>query len=271
MGLLFACMISRADLLGDALLEERQALDVSLPKAADGWGAGFYQSGEALHRKLPQPLQGEMSWSGVLDGVRSHVTIAHVREATVGDRRADNTQPFRMRQWLFAHVGEMAGHATLRERMLASLPDFLRRNIRGQTDSELLFHVVLSFLHDSGNLDSVDVTDAAVVSALRGAVTLADRYAREVGATPGSLTMALTNGRQLYALRRGSPLCMVRRDRLSLRESDTPSANKTSAQSVRYVVVASYRGEQAPPGYRALEEGEVVCVDRDLHVTQHAL
>ena len=58
MGLLLACMISRADLLGEALLEEREALDASLPKAADGWGAGFYQAGEALHRKLPQPIDG---------------------------------------------------------------------------------------------------------------------------------------------------------------------------------------------------------------------
>jgi len=268
MGLLYACMISRADLLGDALLEEREALDASLPKAADGWGAGFYQSGEALHRKLPQPIEGPMAWSGVLDGVRSHVVLAHVREATVGDRRAENTQPFRMRQWLFAHVGEMAGYAALRERMIASLPDFLRRNIRGQTDSELLFHVLLSFLHDGGHLDSVDVSDSAVVSALRSTVTLSDRYAREVGATPGSLTLGLTNGRQLYVMRRGSPLCIAQRDRLSQRDSDAP---KASAQSVRYVVVASYRGTTAPAGYRDVNEGEVVCIDRDLRVTQHGL
>src|SRR5262245_11709174 len=176
MGLLLACMISRADLLGEALLEERELLDTSLPRAADGWGAGFYQAGEALHRKLPQPIDGQIEWAGVLDGVRSHVVIAHVREATVGDRRADNTQPFRMRQWLFAHVGEIAGFGALRERLMESLPDFLRRNLRGQTDSELLFHLILSFLHDSGHLDSVDANDTAVFGALRGAVTLIDRY-----------------------------------------------------------------------------------------------
>jgi glutamine amidotransferase len=271
MGLLFASMISRPDLLGEALLEERDVLDVSLPKAADGWGAGFYQAGEALHRKLPQPIEGQIEWGGVLDGVRSHVVIAHVREATVGDRRADNTQPFRMRHWLFAHVGEMAGYAAIRERMIESLPDFLRRNIRGQTDSEVLFHVVLSFLHDSGNIDSVDVADAAVVGALRGAVTLADRYAHELEATPGSLTMALTNGRQLYVLRRGSPLCLVQRDRLSHRGSDPLDPKHAAQQAVRYVMVASYRGQNAPTGYRELAEGEVVCIDRDLRVTSQTL
>jgi len=272
MGMLLASMISRADLLGEALLEERGALDASLPKAADGWGAGFYQSGEALHRKLPQPIDGQIEWAGVLDGIRSHVVIAHVREATVGDRRADNTQPFRMRQWLFAHVGEVAGFGALRERLMASLPDFLRRNIRGQTDSELLFHALLSFLHDSGHLDNVDINDAAVVGALRSTVTLIDRFAREVGATPSSLTLALTNGRQLYALRRGSPLCLVQRDSLAPRRSgsDPVDVKQTTQQSVRYVLVASYR-DQLPPGYREVAEGEVISVDRDLCVSRQTL
>ncbi|MFI5306939.1 MAG: class II glutamine amidotransferase [Polyangiales bacterium] len=271
MGLLFTCMISRPDLLGEALREEREALEVTLPKAADGWGAGFYQAGEALHRKLPQPLEGQIAWSGVLEGVRSHVVIAHVREATVGDRKADNTQPFRMRQWLFAHVGEIAGHAAMRDRMLASLPDFLQRNIRGQTDSEVLFHVVLSFLHDGGHLDAVDVSDAAVVGALRGAVTLCDSYTREVGAAPGSLTMALTNGRQLYVMRRGSPLCMAQRDRLPANEGATPSDKHAPPQAVRYVIVASYQGKTVPTDFREVAEGEVVCIDRDLRVNRQSL
>jgi predicted glutamine amidotransferase len=271
MGLLLACMISRPDLLGAALLEEREAIDGSLPVAADGWGAGFYQSGEALHRKLPQPIEGHITWGAVLDGLRSHVTVAHVREATIGDRRADNTQPFRMRQWLFAHVGEIAGYDATRARMLESLPDFLRRNIRGQTDSELFFHLTLSFLHDSGQLDAVDVPDAAVVSGLRSAVALTDRYSREVGATPGSLTMALTNGRQLYLMRRGSPLCIASRDRLPQRGNEMMGAKAGAHQAARYVMAVSYRGPTPPTGYTALVDSEVVSVDRDLQVVQHRL
>ena len=272
MGHLLACTISRADLLGDALLEERDALRVALSAPADGWGAGFYQAGEALHRKLPQPVDGSVDWSAVLDGIRSHIAIAHVREATVGDRRADNTQPFRLRQWLFAHAGQIAGYAAVREPLLESLPDFLRRSVRGQTDSELLFLVVLSFLHDAGQLDNVDVPDAAVVNALRSSVALVDRHSQQVGAAPGSLTLALTNGRQLWAMRRGSPLCLVQRDRLSRRGSSPEGAGGEAPLSARYVIVASCHAERgAPSGYRALADGEVVSVDRDLRVSSHAL
>ena len=87
--------------------------------------------------------------------------------------------------------------------------------------------------------------------------------------------MALTNGRQLYAMRRGSPLCIVQRDRLARRGSAPGSAaastNSDAPLSARYVIVASCDGERLSMGYRALAEGEVVAVDRDLNVSSHKL
>ncbi|MDH5672787.1 MAG: class II glutamine amidotransferase [Myxococcales bacterium] len=268
MGLLLACMINRAELLGRALLEESEALHTGLPGGADGCGAGFYQAGEVLHRKRPRPIEGELDWAGVLDGIRSHLTIAHVRTARVADRRAENTQPFRMRQWLFAHVGEIPGFAAIRAQLLESLPDFLRRNIRGNTDSEVLFHVVLSFLHDAGQLDANDVDQSVVVGALRSSLTLVDRHTREVGAAPSGATLALTDGRQLYALRRGSALSLIERDRLPARGSESPGGQ---AADVRYVLIASAAEGPPAPGYRSIQEGEVLCVDRNLTVTSQHL
>jgi len=271
MGLLLACSITRADLLGEAIREESEALDAAMPARADGSGVGFYQAGEVLHRKRPQTSHDKLSWGDVLEDIRSDIAIAHIREATVGDGRAENTQPFRMRQWLFAHVGSLAGESAIREPLLESLPDFLRRNIRGQTDSELLFHVVLSFLHDSGHLDGVDVAHAAVLSALRSALTLVDRHGREVGAPPEGLALALTNGRQLYALRRGLPLAIAERSRLPRRDSDKPGGRAGHDYGARYVIVATCKPGQPPTDYRELADGEVICVDRDLQVTSASL
>ena len=150
--------------------------------------------------------------------------------ADVGPRRADNNHPFRMRQWLFAHAGMVEGFAAIQPRLLESMPDFLRRNLRGDTDSEHVFHVFLSFLHDAGQLDSMDVSDQAVLAALRSAITLIDRLVSEVGAPKRNLDLVLTNGRQLYALRRGTPIRSGngRRGRRSRR----PHAPRTSLQPV---------------------------------------
>ncbi len=269
MGALLACMTTRADLLADAVTEESSALAPCMPREADGWGVGFYQAGEVLHRKRPQTIREPISFASVVEDIRSHLSIAHVREATVGDGRADNTQPFRMRQWLFAHVGSLAGQEARRERLAQNLPDFLRRNMRGQTDSELLFHIVLSFLHESGQIDNVDVAHPVIVSALRAAAALVDRELE--GEESSSLTLALTNGRQLYALQRGLPLAWAERDGLPRRDSDRPGERRPERIEVRYTAVASCGRDAAPTGYQKLSDGDIVCIDRDLKLSLERL
>ena len=259
-------MINRADLLGEAVAEENEVLCKTPISQADGWGVGFYQGGEVLHKKRPKTLDAPIDWSEVTDGIRSHIAIAQVRKATSGDQRAANTHPFRMRQWLFAHVGEINGYDAIRTRLTDSLPDFLQRNVRGETDSEQLCHLILSFLHDAGQLDAPEATDQAVVGALRSSVKLVDAFASEVGAPPGTLNLLLTNGRQLYALRRGRPMAIIVRDRLPKRQ-----AEGRGATDVRYTLIATTEDDSVPPGYKPIEEGQVVAISRDLEVTSHAL
>jgi glutamine amidotransferase len=263
-------MINRADLLGAALLEEQDALRAGLPDGAGGCGAGFYQAGEVLLRKRPRPIDGKVDWAGVLDGVRSDLVVAHVRDPEQTGGSADDTQPFRMRQWLMAHVGEIAAADAMRERLLSSLPDFVRRNLRSDSDSELLFHVLLSFLHDGGQLVTLDASDTAVVSALRSTAMLMERHARELGAPAPGLTLALENGRQLFVMRHGAPLWIVERERLADRDRDAPR-NGTPAGAMHYVLVTSGTDGEPPPDYRALDEGEVVCIDRQLHAHSETL
>lgn len=272
MGHIIACMINRADLLADAVGAEQDAIGTPPPIAHDGWGVGFYQADEVLHKKHPQPdpANEPPRWSNIVRGIRSHVAIAHVRDANVGPRRADNNHPFRMRQWLFAHSGMVEGFSAIQARLLESMPDFLRRNIRGETDSEHVFHVFLAFLHDAGQLDSTDVADQAVLGALRSTLTLIDRLVSEVGAPRSNMDMVLTNGRQLYALRRGTPMVLVERDRLAFPDEKREHGQSSRpGATVRYVLIAS--SEQVPEAYSELADNEMISVDRDLHVTRHTL
>jgi glutamine amidotransferase len=276
MGHIIACMINRADLLEEAVRAEQDALGTPSQSEHDGWGVGFYQAGEVLHKKHPQTSSATLEWSSMLHGVRSHVAIAHVRDASVGSRRADNNHPFRMRQWLFAHAGAVNGFSAIQERLLASMPDFLRRNIRGDTDSEHVFHVFLSFLHDAGQLDAIDAADQSVLAALRSTVSLVDNLVAEIGAPKSDVNLVLTNGRQLYALRRGSPMIVVERDRLSTPDSTPPRAPRAfeeatrASDPVRYVLIAN-TAREAAPGQRAVADNRLIAVDRDLRVTEYSL
>lgn len=266
MGRLLGYMANRTDRLGDVLDEEREAIAPPDGFRPDAWGIGFYQGGEVLHKKRPRLDEEPIDWEKVARGVRSDVVVIHFRQATVGDFRADNTHPFRMGQWMFAHNGTVEGFAAIRARLLESLPDFLQRNIRGSTDSEHVFHVFLSFLHDSGQLDHPEPEVKTVRGALRSTVALIDRYCAEVGAPRSTLNLILTNGSNMYALRRSAPLYYVERTGL-------PSADRSPAKgagAVRYVLVFS-DGADAPAGYEAVSDSTLLVIDRNLLVTTSAL
>ncbi|MEM1416964.1 MAG: class II glutamine amidotransferase [Myxococcota bacterium] len=262
-------MANRDDRLGAALHQERAAIAVApATEGATGWGVGFYQNGEVLHRKRPQAPGGELDWGAVAGDLRSDCVILHVRQPTVGDFTTHDTHPFRLRRWLFAHTGTIDRFAAIRDAMAGSLPDFLMRNVRGKTDSELFFHVILSFLHDASQLDRTDVQPAAVVGALRSAVALVDRLGAEVQAEKAVLNLMLTNGRHLFALRRGEPLAWVERSGLHDPPPDF-SPGRGGPQSLRFVMLASGAVGDAPQ-WSELPEGAILEVDRNLATTVHA-
>src|SRR5215472_10722728 len=118
MARLFGLIGNRADLAGRVLALETEALRVKsahegrAPSFAGGplgWGVGFYQSGEVLMRRRPIDDRPEIDMAKNCADVRADVMIGHVRVATVGALRTENTHPFRYRQWLFAQTGTVPG------------------------------------------------------------------------------------------------------------------------------------------------------------------
>src|SRR3954467_13751463 len=179
MARLFGYVGNRADLGGKILELEREALKVLAKGTTLGWGIGFYQAGEVLLRRRPIDERTEIDVAALARDLRADVLIGHVRAATIGNLRTENTHPFRYRQWLFAHTGTVDGFSHLRDRLVESVPEFLLRNLRGDTDSELLFHLFLSFLHDAGNLGTGPVDPDATRAALRATLSLIDRLRAE--------------------------------------------------------------------------------------------
>jgi len=204
MARLFGFVGNRADLGAHVLEFESNALKVLAKGTTLSWGLGFYQAGEVLLRRRPIDDRSEIDVASLAKDLRTDVLVGHVRTATVGNLRTENTHPFRYRQWLFAHVGTVDGHATLRQRVSESLPDFLGRNVRGDTDSELLFHLFLSFLHDAGSLVDEPLDPSSTRAALRSTLSLVDRLCAEQGMTTGAMNLLVTDGEHMIALHAGA-------------------------------------------------------------------
>jgi len=262
-------MANRADRLADALYQERALFPARTPAGPTGWGVGFYQGGEVLHKKRPR-VEGEpLDWSRLVEGVRSDCVVLHLRQPTVGDFRSENTHPFRFKSWLFAHTGTIERFEALRPRLLESLPDFLQRSVRGATDSEIFFHLILAFLHDSGDLDTPEPSEPNVLSALRSAAKLVDRMTAEVGAPEAGLNCVLTNGQHMFAVSRGAPMVVVRREGLHELRPGISEPPGGPASSLRYAMIvggAADSGDGEP-----VASGQLVSVNHALDVAFHPL
>jgi predicted glutamine amidotransferase len=192
---------NRPDLGARVIELEGRALSVRRkPDVTPGWGVGFYQAGEILLKRRPIDERAEIRIVDLTRDVRADTLLAHVRLATVGAPRTENTHPFRYRQWLFASTGTVESFARLRGRLTEQLPTFLHRDVRGETDSELIFHLFLSFLHDVGELDRPAVEPRAARQALRGAISVVDGLCAEEGAPPTALNILVTNPEYLLAV-----------------------------------------------------------------------
>jgi glutamine amidotransferase len=200
MARLFGYVGNRADLGARVLELESKPLKVFAKGTTLGWGIGFYQAGEVLLRRRPIDERQEIDVANLAKDLRADVLIGHVRAATVGNLRTENTHPFRYRQWLFAHTGTINGYPRLRERLSESLPEFLRRNVRGDTDSELLFHLFLSFLHDAGDLGDAPVDPSATRKAMRSTLSLSERLRAEEGAAAQEMNLLVTDGEHMVAV-----------------------------------------------------------------------
>lgn len=231
-----------------------------------GWGLGFYQAGEVLLRRRPLDDRTEIDLAEAAEDVRADVLIGHVRHASVGALRTENTHPFRYRSWLWAQTGTISGFEQLRGRLLEAQPEFLRRNVRGETDSELFFHLFLSFLHDAGQLERAHTSPEAIFAALRASVALVDRLSAEEGHGPNGGDILVTDGERMVALHRnGTMLVRVLKGKADVEELVGEDSRKRaripSVESTHFTLIVS-EAEAPAQGFRALEGRSLVSLTR---------
>ncbi|PJB46103.1 MAG: hypothetical protein CO108_06250 [Deltaproteobacteria bacterium CG_4_9_14_3_um_filter_63_12] len=137
----------------------------------DGWGLGYYQDERALVRKQPARLMGRVNLATLAADVLSHSMVAHVRHGSEGTPPPQDMQPYRFRNWLFTHDGHVTRTPEGRAALLGLLPDFLQRNVRGQTDSELALHLFFEKLNKRTRIDRAIVPVPALFESMRETLT----------------------------------------------------------------------------------------------------
>ena len=179
-----------------SLIEQsrRHAPDMPLPNG-DGSGLGWYGRREvpALFRTTA-PAWGDENLLELATEITSGLFLAHVRAGTGAPVQQTNCHPFRFRNWLFAHNGYVNEYPRLRRELLLAVRPDLFDNIAGTTDSELMFHLALTF--------GLEDDPVAGLEAMAGFV---EEVAEGTGIPePLQMTVGLTDGVTLYAARYAS-------------------------------------------------------------------
>lgn len=173
----------------------------SLGDAADVVGVGAYEDSVVLLKRYGSGVPRSDLW----EAPETDVVLFHSQSASTASSFDENTQPFRLRQWLFAHAGEVDQAERVRERLLTMLPDFLQRATRGTTLSEAMFFLFLAQLRDLGRMEDPAVPAPLAAQLLLKTARTVEQVSSEVGGTSKStLNLAATNGRILAVARLGA-------------------------------------------------------------------
>jgi glutamine amidotransferase len=270
---LVAYVGNEPDNMACALFSARNALASRAAEKPEGWGLGFVQGGDVLLQKRPRVETTEVDLYGLIKDLRADAVVARVGFESDGSTLAEDADPFRFRSWLFGSVGEIAHAAfeSVRERLLESIPAFLRRNIRGNSPSEHVFHLFLAFLQDAGSLDAPSPSPAVVHGALRNSLTFLDRLLGGTGggASPFGLALVATNGRCLVAANGAHPMRYLHVEGIS----DCPVCHgrvdrerhgrRLQHETVRAVILEANRGVEARGGWHEVPDRSALIVGAD--------
>lgn len=244
----------------------RQSLgDASGQVHGDGWGLGHYDQGAPQLARQPAAASVGDAFRWASAKAFTTTAVAHVRHATVGVPRLENTHPFRLDRWLFAHNGTLGAFALIKPRLLAAMTPALRETSRGDTDSEHLFHYILSCLE----------RDPArpLIAAVRRAVTDVRSWSREADPQAQvALNLVLTDGRQSVVQRLGRTLWSVERRHVH------PCQVCGGAIHLKEPVRADYRAVAfasepitSDEDWVEAADGSLFAVDESLRVSREAL
>lgn len=195
-----------------SLVSADNALMLQSERHPDGWGVAYFNAGAPHVIKSIDSAQADHLFKRVSGIVASETVLAHLRKATQGALTIINTHPFQYGPWVFVHNGNIAGFEELRKPLLHRVPPVLRRYILGDTDSEVLFYLLLGHMARRCELHRHGYALEHLIEAARDTVDevveLAGDICREDAGPPTAtyLTFAITNGTVMFAHQGGKTL-----------------------------------------------------------------
>lgn len=258
-----------------SLVHAENALGPQSVKHPDGWGVAYYRENVPHIIKSTQRAFDDHIFEKVSGVVSSQTVVAHIRKATHGKKTILNSHPFQYGQWIFAHNGNLKDFENYRDKLKKRISPELVKFILGDTDSEVIFYLLLSIINERHPLDDPNIR----LSDLKGAIEECCKFiTSHSGAlcseeTPdpkeNHLTFILTTGKIMVGIHGGQPLMYsTYKDKCPERESCPFFEEKCESiagqnSNVNHLIFSSEKLIGANIWQR-LNPGELVAVDQDM-------
>ncbi len=254
-----------------SLVLAENALALQSHRNPDGWGIGFYEGASPILRHGVSKAMGDDDFSRLARFVRSHAVIAHVRLRTVGKQSLENTHPFSLGRWVFAHNGTLRDLARFEAELMQAIAPELREKIRGQTDSERCFYLFLTELGARGVSPDQQAPGRIAFDAMAATLRRLYALAQAHDADPPAINFVATDGRSLAATRLGRGLFFSTQKRYCEKMDECsrwrsgeelPCMHPLRAHEVNHLLVASEQ-ISAEDIWEPFLEGDLVGLDAD--------
>lgn len=257
----------------NSLLSAENALASQSAHHPHGWGVAYYIGGSPhIIRNVDSAIEDQL-FKRVSGIVSSHTVVAHIRKATLGEHTIVNTHPFQYGPWVFAHNGHVHEFDKYKEELKNLVSPNLSRFILGETDSEILFYIILTHYFKKHTLqDQPTVEEMAKV--VRDAISAIEEVIGKL-ATEDSpslefnyLSFVLTNGDIILGHQGGKRLYFSTYKNKCKDRDDCPSFSEvceapTETGFVNHMIFSSepLSGENI---WEEMAPGDIVGVDNQM-------
>ena len=176
-------------------------------KNPDGWGLSYYDNNHELHVfKAPYSAENSSNFAEISHLIKAKVFLSHIREASTGNPIIENCHPFHHNGFVMAHNGLMPEFniMNVRNDVMNNITRKWRKEIKGETDSEAIFYLIMSKIKNDRSVGKIKV---AIKNAL---YSLEKIYYSDVPTSDSPIfNLILTDGDDMYITRRGRPLYLM--------------------------------------------------------------
>jgi len=241
----------------------------------DGFGIGWYIQSISDRPGVFRAITPAWSNQNLIYNaplIRTNCLFAHIRAATEGGINEANTHPFNYERFLMMHNGSIPQFPRIRRKLLALLNDEIFQWIKGQTDSEHVFALLMQHVFDMRG-SGPRLTEEQIRQCFQKTFDVVQQLKVDagIGNEVSNFNMMVTSGRRIFGTRYSShPDRETRTLYYSIGTgfhcADGVCRMAKSGTDVEAVLIASEKLNMNHAEWTPVPTNHFIAVDRDLNL-----